>query len=75
VCYCGRSSAGVIDVTIEIVCESDFALCRSLTSVPFESDSILQQVDKYAFQESRLISDHIPASVGVLCKECFASCK
>jgi hypothetical protein len=72
--YFGRSSAIVIESRIEILCESCFSNCRSLTSVTFESNSKLQRIEEYAFADSGLTTIQVPASVEVLCKKCFNCC-
>jgi uncharacterized radical SAM superfamily Fe-S cluster-containing enzyme len=73
--YLGRSSAIVIESRIEILCESCFFKCESLTSVTFESNSKLHRIEESAFTQSGLRTIQIPASVEVLCKSCFDSCR
>jgi hypothetical protein len=46
----------------------------SLTSVTFELNSKLHQIEEHAFDWSGLTTIQIPASVEVLCKSCFSNC-
>jgi hypothetical protein len=73
--YFGRSTAIVIESRIEIVSESCFSKCHSLTSVAFESKSKLKQIEESAFAESDLRTIQIPASIEVVCNSCFVNCK
>jgi hypothetical protein len=73
--YLGSSSEIVIKSRIEILCESCFSHCESLTSIIFESNSKLHRIEESAFAESGLRTIQIPASVEVLCNECFSACQ
>jgi hypothetical protein len=55
--------------------EECFSLCKSLSSITFESGSRLSRIDKKAFYETGLIEIILPASVRFLGFECFSYCK
>jgi hypothetical protein len=61
--------------SVEVLGESCFSVCESLSSVTFESGSILSRIEKWAFTGTGLIQIIIPASVEVLCEGCFSECK
>jgi hypothetical protein len=69
--YFGRSTVVVIKSRIEIVSESCFSNCTSLTTVTFESNSKLRRIESFPFRVSGLTTIEIPASVEVMCKYCF----
>jgi hypothetical protein len=54
--------------------EGCFGGCVSLTSLAFESESILSRIEAGAFAETGLIEIVIPASVAVLGDGCFVRC-
>jgi hypothetical protein len=62
----GRSTAVVIKSRIEIISESCFSNCTSLTSVTFESNLKLQRISESAIEKSGLITIQIPASVEIV---------
>jgi hypothetical protein len=64
----------IIPSSVEVLCESCFFECKSLSSVTFESGSRLQCIEESTFRESGLTSITIPSSVEMLCKLCFAQC-
>jgi hypothetical protein len=60
--------------SVEVVWESCFYSCDSLTSVTFDANSQLFRLEKKAFSESGLQSIHLPGSLEVICESCFYSC-
>jgi hypothetical protein len=64
-----------ISSLVEVIYESSFSLCDSLTSISFESASKLSRIERKAFSGSGLESIHLPASVEVICGYSFAHCK
>jgi hypothetical protein len=66
--YFGRSTAVMIKSKIEIVNESCFSNCKSLTTITFESDSELQRIAEYVFEGSGLRTIDNPVSVEVVRK-------
>jgi hypothetical protein len=73
--YFGSEKSVVIHSAAEIICESCFAYCESLTSVAFEANSRLCCLEKEAFAWSGLQSIHLPAAVEVICELCFSYCE
>jgi hypothetical protein len=47
----------------------------SVTLVTFESDSKMHRIDESAFQGSDLHTIESRASVAVVCKSCFSTCR
>lgn len=64
-----------IPSSVELICESCFFSCRSLTSVTFEANSQLSRLEKQGFYWREFPSVHIPRSVEVICESCFSGCK
>jgi hypothetical protein len=61
--------------TIEILGSSCFSYCKSLSSISFESNSVLKRIESSAFSSSSLQLIVIPRSVEIICSECFSDCK
>jgi hypothetical protein len=59
--------------SLEVICDSCFDSCESLTSVTFDANSRLSRLENEAFCGSRLQSIHIPGSLEVICESCFYS--
>jgi predicted metal-binding protein len=69
-----KSSEVEIARTIEIVGSNCFSCCKSLSSITFESDSLLTRIESEAFSYSSLRSILIPRNVEILGSECFYNC-
>jgi hypothetical protein len=61
--------------SLEVICESCFSFCSSLTSVTFDANSRLSRLEHCAFSQSGLQSIHLPGSLEVICELCFSSCE
>jgi hypothetical protein len=72
--YFGMDVNVVVDSSVEVICESCFSACESLTSVTFDANSLLSRLESRAFCLSRLRSIHLPGSLEVICECCFHSC-
>jgi hypothetical protein len=70
-----RSSNVEIPSNIEILGSSCFSCCKSLSSISFESNSQLTQIESNAFSFSSLQSIMIPSTVQILGSGCFSECK
>jgi uncharacterized Fe-S cluster-containing radical SAM superfamily protein len=68
------SSSITIPNHVAILGWSSFAWCQSVSSILFESDSCLIQIEPCAFLNSSLQSISIPQSVQILCSSCFSNC-
>jgi hypothetical protein len=64
-----------IGYDIEIVDSSCFSDSKSLSSITFESNSRLTQIESKAFSNSSLQSILIPRNGEILGSNCFSSCK
>jgi hypothetical protein len=60
---------------VEVIYESCFSECRSLSSITFESDSHLQRIGKSAFHSNGLALIISPSSIEVSYESCFSECK
>jgi hypothetical protein len=58
--YFGIDVNLLVDSSIEVICESCFSSCKSLTSVTFDANSRLSRLEKRAFSKSGLRSIHLP---------------
>jgi hypothetical protein len=65
----------VIPSSVEVLGEWCFSNCESLSSVIFESGSILSRIEEYAFYRTGLIEMIVPSSVEVLGESCFSYCE
>jgi hypothetical protein len=65
----------ILPASIEVLGEECFYLCKSFSSVTFESSSRLSRIDKRAFYGTGFIEVILSASVEVLGKNCFAGCE
>jgi predicted metal-binding protein len=61
--------------SIEILGSKCFSDCKSLSSITFESQSLLTQIESEAFAKSSLQSILIPRNVEILGSKCFSYCK
>jgi hypothetical protein len=74
--YFGREDIVFIPRTVEIIGSSCFFYCKSLSSVSFESDSLLRRIESYAFSSTNLISVSLPVDVQFIVANAFPdSCK
>jgi hypothetical protein len=64
-----------IPASVEVICESCFAECFSLTFVIFENVSKLSRIEKEAFYGTGLVTIEIPESVQVIGERCFSWCQ
>jgi hypothetical protein len=64
-----------VPASVEVLCESCFYRCESLTSVAFAANSTLRRIDESAFAGSSLTTIEVPASVEVLSNSCFSNCQ
>jgi hypothetical protein len=64
-----------IPASVEVLGESCFWECRSLSSVRFETGSRLSRIEGWAFHQTGLVELVIPASVEFLGAGCFSLCK
>jgi hypothetical protein len=62
----------IVPSSVEILGERCFSLCKSLSSVAFESGSRLSRIEKEAFDQTGLIEIILPSSVEILGEECFS---
>jgi hypothetical protein len=60
---------------VEILGSRCFSSCKSLSSIPFESNSYLTRIESYAVYESSLQSIVIPSNVEILGSKCFSDCE
>jgi uncharacterized protein YuzB (UPF0349 family) len=60
---------------IEILGLRCFSYCKSLSSITFESNSHLTEIESEAFHDSTLQSILIPRTVEIIGSYCFRSCK
>jgi hypothetical protein len=58
--YFGIDVSVLVDSSVEMICESCFYCCSSLTSVAFDANSRLSRLEKQAFSRTRLQSIHLP---------------
>jgi hypothetical protein len=70
-----KSSKIEIGMNIEIVGSQCFSSCKSVSSITFELNSHLTQIESEAFSDSSLQSILIPMNVEILGSECFSFCK
>jgi hypothetical protein len=74
-----RSFSSLVNITIPyslaLLGSLCFSCCNLLSSITFESDSRLIQIESSAFSFSSLQSIVIPRSAELLCSSCFSLCK
>ena len=64
-----------IPASVEILSESCFYECKSLSRVTFAAGSCLKRIEKWVFYKCESLKEiEIPASVEVLSESCFAWC-
>jgi hypothetical protein len=63
-----------LPLSVELLCEYCFQQGESLTSIPFESESKLSRIEKWAFRDSGITSIHLLSSVEVLREKCLSLC-
>jgi hypothetical protein len=61
--------------SVEVICESWFSSCESLTSVTFDANSRLSRLENEACYESGLRPIHLPGSLEVIYASCFSFCE
>jgi hypothetical protein len=71
----GRARQIWIPKSAEHLYSSCFKSHRLLSSISFESNSVLKRIESYAFSSSSLQSIVIPRSVEILGSSCFSYCK
>jgi hypothetical protein len=64
-----------LPASIEVIGESCFYSCGSLTSVTFDAGSRLSRIESDAFASSGVQTVHIPASVEFIDPRAFLNCK
>jgi hypothetical protein len=64
----------IVPASIEFLGFECFSLCKSLSSIIFESGSRLSRIEARAFYETGLIEMIVPASIEFLGLECFSNC-
>jgi hypothetical protein len=70
-----ESSTIEIGRNTEILGSNSFSYCKSLSSITFESNSLLIRIVSEVFDESSLQSIIIPSNVEILGSKCFSNCK
>jgi hypothetical protein len=76
VAYFGSAVSIVIGRSVETIGDHCFNDCGTLTSVSFESDSVLERIGELAFAHGKLTGGIVlPRSVRVLAGWCFYCCK
>jgi hypothetical protein len=74
--YFGSAVSIVIGRSVEMIGDNCFNDCDTLTSVSFESDSVLERIGGWAFAFGKLTGGIVlPRSVRVLAGWCFHACK
>jgi tRNA A-37 threonylcarbamoyl transferase component Bud32 len=69
-----ESSKIEIGQNVEILGSKCFSFCKSLSSITFESNSLLTRIESEAFSSSSLESILIPRNVEILGSKCFDNC-
>jgi hypothetical protein len=72
--YFGIDVGVLVNSSVEVIYESCFSYCKSLTSVTFDANSRLSRLEKQGFCWNGLQSIHLPGSLEVICKSCFSHC-
>jgi hypothetical protein len=70
-----NSSAVEVGRNIEIFGSKCFSWCTTLSSITFESNSLLTRIESEAFYGSSLQLILIPSNVEILGSSCFSNCK
>jgi hypothetical protein len=67
-------AAVIIPSTVEVIAERAFSFCGSLSSVEFEADSVLQQIESGAFSHTLLSEIALPNSLHFVSGGAFEDC-